>query len=153
MKMSKPSVGFWLLTAGLLLSVAGFVLYFMTYDALGYNQNYWVIAMMIIAFWSIACLLINGLFAGNKPFFMDIFYAIAVFAVVIAMLQFLTPCLSPIGIYFTVHNMGDVEANAIGVPRCIAGIILFVLAVACLLAAAFVKLVSDKKGGNEDAQK
>lgn len=148
MKIKKPSLGFWLLTAGLVLSIVAFVLYFMTYDAFGYNQDYWVIAMMVIAFWSLACLIVNGLFAGNKPFFMDVFYAIAVFALVFAMIEFLTPCLSPIGIYFTVHNMGDVEANAIGVPRSIAGVVLFVLAVVCVLIAAFVNLSSKKEAQN-----
>lgn len=139
-KIKKPSLGFWLLTAGLVLSIVAFVLYFMTYSALGYNQDYWVIAMMVIAYWSFACLLVNGLLAGNKPFFMDIFFAITAFALVFATIKFLTPCLSPIGIYFTVHNMGDVEANAIGVPRAIAGVVFYVLSVVCVVVASFVNL-------------
>lgn len=138
--IKKPSFGFWLITAGLQLSIVAFVLYFMTYKALGYSQDYWVIAMMVIALWSFACLLVNGLFAGNKPFFMDFFYILATFSLVIATIKFITPCLSPIGIYFTVHNMGDVEANAIGVPRAIAGVVFYLLAIVCVRVASFVNL-------------
>lgn len=144
-KIKKPSVGFWLLVGGLVLSVVAFILYFMTYNALGYSQDYWVIAMMVIAFWSLACLLVNGLLAGNRPFFMDVFYTIAVFCLVVATIKFLTPCLSPIGIYFTVQNMGDVEANAIGVPRCIAGVTLYVIAISLVIAASFINLSSNKR--------
>lgn len=140
MNIKKPSLGFWLLTAALILAIVAFALYFATYSALGYSQDYWVIAMMVIAFWGFACLLVNGLLMGNKPFFMDVFYAIAVFALVFATIKFITPCLSPIGIYFTVHNMGDVEANAIGVPRAIAGVVFYVLSVVCVIVASFVNL-------------
>ena len=148
MKIKKPSIGFWLVTASFLLSIVAFVLYFMTYSALGYNQEYWVIAMMIFAFWSFACLLVNGILVGNKPFFMDVFYALATFALVFATIKFITPCLSPIGIYFTVHNMGDVEANAIGVPRAIAGVVLYLLAIVCVVVASFMNL-SKKEAVND----
>ena len=80
---------------------------------------------------------------GDKPFWVDVLYIIAMFALVISAIKFITPCLSPIGIYFTVHNMGDVEANAAGVPRSIAGIVIFVLAIVCLAVAAFFKSSSD----------
>lgn len=136
--IKKPSIGFWFVSAGLALSIVAFALYFSTYKALGYNQDYWVIAMMVIALWGFGCLIVNGLLAGNKPFFMDIFYALVAFALVFATIKFITPCLSPIGIYFTVHNMGDVEANAIGVPRAIAGAVFYVLSVVCVVVASFV---------------
>lgn len=140
MKLKKPSLGFWFISAGFVLSIVAFALYFATYNALGYSQDYWVIAMMVIALWSFVCLLVNGLLMGNKPFFMDVFYALAAFALVFATIKFLTPCLSPIGIYFTVHNMGDVEANAIGVPRAIAGVVFYLLSVICVIVASFVNL-------------
>lgn len=138
MKIKKPAIGFWLISAGLILSIVAFALYFATYDALGYNQDYWVIAMMVIAFWGFVCLIVNGLLVGNKPFFMDIFFVLVAFALVFATIKFLTPCLSPIGIYFTVHNMGDVEANAIGVPRAIAGVVFYLLSVVCVIVASFM---------------
>ena len=140
MRIKRPALGFWFLTVGLIFSIVAFELYNLTYDALGYSQDYWVIAMMVLAFWSFACLLVNGLFAGNKPFFMDIFYAILAFALVLATIKFLSPCLSPIAIYFTVHNMGDVEANAIGVPRAIAGVVFYLLSVVCVIMASFEDL-------------
>ena len=147
MTIKKPSLGFGLLAACCVLAIVGFALYFATFNALGYSQDYWVIAMNVIALWSLLCLLANGLFAGNKPFFMDAFYAIAVFALVFATVKFLSPCLSPIGIYFTVHNMGDVEANAIGVPRAIAGVASYLLSIVCIIVASFVNL-SKKEADN-----
>ncbi len=136
-KIKAPRAGFYILAAALVLSIVAFIMYSATFDAFHFVSEKWVIALMIIAIWSITCLLINSLLMGNRPMFVDVLYIIAVFALVIAAIKFITPCLSPIGIYFTVHNMGDVEANAIGVPRSIAGIIIFVLAIVCVVVGAF----------------
>lgn len=144
-KLKKPSVGFYLLIAAFVLSIVAFVFYFLTYSALGYSQNRWVIGMMIVCFWSFICLLAHALLGDGKPFWMDIFYIFAVFGLTISTILFLTPCLSPIGIYFTVGNMGDVEANAIGVPRCIAGVVFYILAIICAITAAFFNLTSANK--------
>lgn len=136
-KIRKPGAGFYLLSVSLLLSIAAFIMYSLTYDALGYASDKWVIASMVIAFWCFGCLLLMALLSANAPKITDVFYWVAVIALTLATFKFLIPCLSPIGIYFTVHNMGDVEANAIGVPRSIVGIILFVLAIVVLIVAAF----------------
>lgn len=151
MKLKKPSVGFWLTLVCFVFAIVAFVLYFTTFKALNYENNLWVIALSIIALWSMLCLLVNGLLAGNKPFFMDIFYVLAVFSLVLAMILFLSDCLSPIGIYFTVHNMGDVEANAAGVPRCIAGVAFYSVSFLMMIIAGFLKLMSEKKvkGGEQ----
>lgn len=136
-KIAKLRAGFYILAAALLLSIAAFVVYNLTFDAFHYVTDRWIVALMIIVIWSIVCLLISSLFMGDKPLYIDALYIIAMFALVIAFIKFLTPCLSPIGIYFTVHNMGDVEANAIGVPRSIVGIVIYVLAIICLVVGAF----------------
>ncbi len=145
MKLKKPSAGFYVLASGFVLAIVAFILSFATYDAFGYRRNLWVIAMMILSLWSMLCLLCNALLAGDRPAFMDVFYLIAAFGLGISALLFFTPCLSPIGIYFTVHNMGDVEANAVGVPRAIACIVIFVLAVICVIAASFMRLSAKRK--------
>ena len=144
-RVYKPLGGFILLAIGLMFAIVAFALYFATYGALGYSHDYWVIAMVVIALWSFVCLLVNGLLAGNKPFFLDFFYVILAFTLTYATIRFITPCLSPIGIYFTVHNMGDVEANALGVPRAIAAVVFFLLTIVCLRVASFIKLMQEKK--------
>ncbi len=136
-KIKAPRAGFYILAAALLLTIVAFIMYAVTFDAFHFVSDKWVVALMIIAIWSICCILINSLFMGNRPMFVDALYIIAIFALVIAAVKFFTPCLSPIGIYFTVHNMGDVEANAIGVPRSIAGIAVYVVAIVCVVVGAF----------------
>ena len=135
--IKAPRAGFILLAMALHLAVAAFIVYAMTFDAFHYVPDNWVIALMIIVIWSIAALLISSFFMGDKPLFVDALYIVIIFALVTATVKFVTPCLSPIGIYFTVHNMGDVEANEIGVPRSIAGIVIFVLTILLVLISAF----------------
>lgn len=144
-KIKKPGVGFYLLAVSAILCIAAFVMYSLTYDALRYDSDRWVVALMIITFWCIGCLLVTSLISGNASKITDVLYWVAVMALTIATFKFLIPCLSPIGIYFTVHNMGDVEANAIGVPRSIAGIILFVLAIIVLIVSAFFSAAKKDK--------
>ena len=137
MKPNKPSVGYVLLAVSFVFAATAFVLYFTTYNALHYEANLYVIALTVIGLWSFGCLLANGLFAKNRPFWMDVFFVIGVFALVLAAILFLSSCLSPIGIYFTV-NMGDVEANAAGVPRCLAGVAFYALSAILATVAAFL---------------
>ncbi len=144
LKLNKPRAGFYLLASAFVLVIGGFVLYFGAFDALSYSDDRWVIALTVIAFWSMAFLLVNSVLAGDKPFWTGVFYVIIVFALMFAFARFLSACLSPIGIYFTV-TMGDMEAYALGVPRCIAGVICYVLATVCTIVAAFNKPV--KEGG------
>ena len=138
-KLKKPHAGFYLLAVSFVFAVVAFIMYFLTFNAFHYSTDRWVTGLTLIAFWSILFLLISSLISGDDPFYVDIFYVIAAFCLTIATIKFLIPCLSPIGIYFTVHNMGDVEANAIGVPRSIVCVVFFVLSIICLLVSAFFK--------------
>ena len=144
-KINKPYVGFYFLAIAFIFTIVAFVYYFLTYKAFGYSQNRWIIALMVIVFWSFNCLLVSSLLSDGRPFWMDIFYVFAVFGLALSTILFLIPCLSPIGIYFTVGNMGDVEANAIGVPRCIKGIIFYVLAIVFVIISAFLGLTASKE--------
>lgn len=143
-KIYRPGVGFYLTAASLVLAIAAFVLYGMTFSAFGYDTERWVVALMTIALWGYACILVNGLLFGNARAATDIMYVIDAFCVTLALIKFLIPCLSPIGIYFTVHNMGDVERNAIGVPRSIVGVVFFVLTIVTLVTSAFFSISSRK---------
>ncbi|MCH5162810.1 MAG: hypothetical protein J1G38_04905 [Clostridiales bacterium] len=144
-KFKKPSVGFYLLVASTVLAIAAFVMYSLTYDALTYASDKWVIASMVIAFWCLGCLMLTSVISGNGAKITDVFYWLGVMSLTLALFKFITPCLSPIGVYFTV-NMGNMEAYSIGVPRGIAGAVLYVLSVLSLIVSAFFSpTVSEKK--------
>lgn len=136
LNIKMPRTGFCLLVASVILSIVGFTLYFGAFDALSFSNDKWVIALNVIAFWSLAFLIVNSIFAGDKPAWTGVFYIIAVVTLLVATARFLMACLSPIAIYFTV-NMGNMEAYAIGVPRCIAGVACYFVAVVCITVSAF----------------
>lgn len=136
LKLKVPRTGFYLLLGATVLSIVAFGLYFGAFDALSYSMDKWVVALTVLAFWSMAFLMINAIFAGDNPAWTGVFYIIAVMTLLVSMARLLMACLSPIGIYFTV-NMGDMEAYALGVPRCIAGVACYVVATICISVSAF----------------
>lgn len=147
-KIKRPSGGFFILASALVFLIAGAITYALTYSAFHYSPDRLVTALVVIAVWAIVSLLVNALLGGNKPFIMDIFFVIAVFCITVAAVKFIIPCLSPIGIYFTVHNMGDVEANAVGVPRSIVCVVFLVLSVICVIVSAFFNTAKEKAGND-----
>ena len=143
MKIKLPSIGLILLSVATIFTIVGFILYFSTFSVFNYQQSKVTIACTIMSLWGMIFLIVNGLFAGEKPVAFNIFYIINCFALAFAFSYFLIPCLSPIGVYFTV-NMGDMETYALGVPRCIAGCVFYVLALILNIVASFFKVT---KGG------
>lgn len=144
LKMKMPRTGFYLLVASVVLSIVGFSLFFGAFDALSFADDKWVIALNVIAFWCLAFLMVNSIFAGDEPTWTGVFYIIAVVTLLVAMARFLMACLSPIAIYFTV-NMGNMEAYAIGVPRCIAGVACYFIAVVCITVSAFFSPTKERR--------
>ena len=136
--LNKLKIGFYLLLVSLIFAIAAFVMNFATFNAFHYENDRYIIALMIIAFWCLLCIIVTSVINHKEGKIVDVLYLIAIFSITIALVKFLIPCLSPIGIYFTVHNMGDVEANAIGVPRSIVTIVLFVISIATLIASSFL---------------
>ncbi|MBE7087043.1 MAG: hypothetical protein E7369_01935 [Clostridiales bacterium] len=132
-----PLVTVILLAVSLVFCVIGFIMHFYTYDGLNYELNRWVVALSVIGIWSILVILLQRTVFGGTPFWFDAFYLIGAFCIVLASLMFLSPCLANIGIYFTVNNMGDVEANAIGVPRCICAMVFYVLSFITFTVSSF----------------
>jgi len=147
-KLNKPSVGFILLACSLVFTIVAFILYNSTFNVFNYQPSNQVIAYTIIALWGILFLLINSLLAGNKPVLGSIFYLINCFALLFAFSYLLIPCLSQIAVFFTV-NMGDMETYALGVPRCIAGCVFFVLALLCNIVSSFFNVVKEPKYENQ----
>ena len=144
LKIKIPRTGFYLLAAATVLTIVAFVMYFGAFEALSFETDRWVVALTVLAFWSMAFLMINSLFAGDAPFWTSAFYAVTVLALMFSFARMLMACLSPIGIYFTV-NMGNMEAYAQGVPRCIAGVACYVVATICVVVSAFFRISKERR--------
>ena len=151
LKIKIPGIGFILLFLSLIFTFVGFILYFRTFSIFHYLESRVTIATTIIAILGTLFLLVNSLISEDKPYHLNVLYIINVVALLFAFAYFLIPCLSPIGIYFTV-NMGDMETYALGVPRCIAGCVFYVLATVFNVVASFFKpnfsINIKRKGGN-----
>ncbi len=142
-KVKGLRIGFYLLVVALATAIAGLVLFLQTYEIFGYKMEKWGISLTVLGAWLIAALVANAFYGGNNPKWSWVFYGVAIAFLVVAMIMFITPVLSPIGIYFTVNNMGDVEANALGVPRSIAAAACYVVSALCIIVASFTKTVKD----------
>ncbi|MBE7086977.1 MAG: hypothetical protein E7369_01595 [Clostridiales bacterium] len=145
--LKRLNVGFYFTLLSLIVSVAALVLFIITYNIFGYNFNRMVFFMTFLSIWLMGFITVNTIFMGEKPFWVSYLYVLITVLLVFSFVQFLNPCLSPIGIYFTVHNMGDVETNALGVPRSIATGVLYLIAIVCNLVASFTPSVT--KGGEK----
>jgi len=148
MKNCLKSSKFWLLISSLIMIIVGFCLYFLTFNVFHYNQDRYVISLTIIAIWCVVLSILNMLLI-KKPLNLDLFNLITPFALMIAMGKFLIPCLSPIGIYFTV-NMGDMATYALGVPRCISGVAFYILAITLNVISSFFSIKEREVKCNEN---
>lgn len=143
LKSLRPAL--FLLIAALVLSIVGFVNYFHTMSAFDYPVDRWVIVLTSFAFALIAFQIVNALLMGDQ--FGNVFpLCAAIVLLILAAVAYVSPCLSNIGIYFTVGNMGNVEANAVGVPSVIRGMVFYVLSVVCLIVGAFFPAVKAEHG-------
>jgi hypothetical protein len=102
--------------------------------------------MTFIAIWGLAFMCINTLIVGEKPFWVSYINVLTPFLILLSAILFISPCLSPIGIYFTVGNMGNVEANAVGVPSVIRGVIFYMIGIIALIVSAFFPAVKEGCG-------
>lgn len=144
-KLKKPHIGFIFMALAFVLTIVAFSMSFVVYGIFGYAVNRWGVFLAVAAFWLTGFLLVNALFAGERPFWVSLLYVGVCVALTFAAILFIQPCLAPMGIYFTVGNMGDVEANAAGVPRAIVTVVLYVVALLCMVVAAFCPAVSGEK--------
>ena len=147
LKLKKPGISFIFIVLALILTVAAFILFISTYNVFSYEINRWAVTCSILSIWGLVFLSINTLIKGEKQFWTMCIYPIIVFLLTYAVLQFIKPCLSPIGIYFTVKNMGDTATSEIGVPRAIITTVLFLLAIISSIVAALLSK-KDKEVSN-----
>lgn len=136
-KMKRLGVGFYFAAVSLIFTAAALAMFLRTYNVFGYVINRWALFMTLLTLWCLLFRTMNTLFVGEKPFWASYVHVLVSLFLVFSLLLVIKPCLSPIGIYFTVHNMGDVETNAIGVPASIVTAACYLLAIVCNLIAAF----------------
>lgn len=142
-KIKKCRAGVYLILIAVVAVSIGFVSFLKAYDVFGYKTERWGISMTAIGIWLLAFMVFNAFYGGNKPIWTWSIYVVVTFFFALSMIRFLTPCLSPIGIYFTVNNMGDVEANALGVPKAIVGVVCYLIAIISVIVSSFFKAVKD----------
>lgn len=139
-KIRKPGISFIFVALTLIFTIVSFSLFISTYNVFSYEINRWAVTGFVLSIWGLVFLLVNMLFKGESPFWTMFIYPIVIFLLTYAVLQFIKPCLSPIGIYFTVKNMGDTATNAIGVPRALATTVFTVISILlCAVAGGFSK--------------
>ncbi len=153
LKIKRAGVGFYLLILSFVFGILGFIWYMSTYSVFRYSEDRLSITLTLISLWFIAFLIGDTLFTGKNPTFSKMFYGIAIFMMTYSLIRLLTPCLSPIGIYFTVGNMGDVETNKIAVPKCILGTIFFAISIVTLLVAGILGTTRKEKKSEESEVK
>lgn len=143
-KIKMPHAGFFLTLAAFVLTIVAFSLSLNVYAMLGYRLNRWVVFLTVGALWLMLFFLCNGLFMGDRPFWVAPLYAVVGLFLTFAALLFIQPCMTPIGIYFTVGNMGDAATNAVAVPRAITAVALYVAALVLFIVAAFCPTVVER---------
>ena len=144
-KINKPRLGMILLLISLICTIVGFILFVSTYNVFKYELNRWCITCLVFSIWFLLFMIINKLIKGENLYLQNMMYPVVVFLIVFATIEFINPCLSPIGIYFTVHNMGDTATNDIGVPRAIiTTCFLLVGALTCLISS-FMNSIKENK--------
>ncbi len=131
-----PGVGSILQLLSLILLVVGFIFYFACWSAFGYGQDRFVIAFTILAIWVSILMLATDFFDAKRPIWVASIGLVYCFFVLFSFGRILAPCISPIGILFTV-NMGDMETYAIGVPRCFVSIGGYLLSALFFVASSF----------------
>ena len=149
LKIKKAGVGFYLLILSFVFGILGLIWYESTYSILRFTDDRLSIAMTIISLWLIGFLIADTLLTGNNPFFSRIFYGLAVFMLTYSLLRLLTPCLTPIGIYFTVGNMGDVETNKIAVPKSILATVFYAVSIIALLICGILGTIRKERAPKE----
>lgn len=149
-KLKKPSLGFILIAISFVCTVVAFILFLSTYDVFSYELNRWALTCSVLAIWGLLFLGVNTLIKGENPVWTFIIYAVIVFLLTYAVIQFIKPCLSPIGIYFTVKNMGDTATNEIGVPRALITTGFYLVSIICCTISSFVKSTNSKEVDDEN---
>ncbi len=135
-RIKRMHVGFYLMVIAFACTIAAMITYTQTYNVFGYKFNRWVFLMTFLAMWCMLFMLVNTFIVGDKPKWVSYLYIVISFTLVLSVVQFINPCLSPIGIYFTV-NMGNMDVNKIGVPKAILTAIFYMIAIFCNLIASF----------------
>ena len=139
LKPKVPGFGFGAAALALVCTIVGFVMFFLTYAAGGYAISRWTIMCSVLSMWLLVLLMLNGIFAGEKPVWTAVIYAVIAFLLTYGTIRFIQPCLTQIGIYFTV-NMGDVEMNRIVTFRSITSAAFYVAAIIMTIVSAFLPM-------------
>lgn len=151
LKIKKPGLAFVFVCLSLVFSIVALALFLSTYSVGGYTLSRGAVTCSVLSIWLLIMLMGNVLLRGDKPVWTGIVYALAVFLLIYGLMQFIQPCLTPIGFVFGAGdlNMGDTALNKIVANRSIVTAVFYVLAAVCTVAAAFIS--ADKSFGTKKA--
>lgn len=145
MKTKKiPFVGLYLHALAFICVLVAYILSIRTFNIFGYDVDRFVLILPIFAMWLLVVQVVMSYIDKDKPIWtnvIDLFFCVLL---VFAFAKLLIPFLTPIGIFFSV-NMGDMATYALGVPRCIAGCVLYVVASILFIVSAFFNIWKTKE--------
>ena len=119
LKNKRISAGFYFLITASVFAILGVAFYGVAYSIFEYAYDRLALSLTIVSVWLIGFLLIDAIFTRDNPKFSMTFYALAFFMLTYSVIRFITPCLTPIGIIFTVGNMGDYAKTAAATNYCL----------------------------------
>lgn len=151
--MNLLSPSFFCLVISLIFAILGTVFYQLTFETFRFATDRALLSASIISIWLIMVLLVTGLLDSKKPFWVGVLFVVVPTLLVFSLIRLLTPNLNAIGVYLSPAGvgMGDVATNSVGVPRCIAGAVFYLVAAIALLVGSFFDVKSIvKEGGKEN---
>lgn len=148
LKVKKPAVGFILICVSLALAIVATAMFLYTFSVGKYTLSRWALTCSVLAVWIMILLILNSLFFGDERAWTGVLYALAVFLLIYGFMQFIQPCLSPIGFAFGAGdlNMGDTALNKKVAVLAVVTAVFYVFSAISLIVAAFFPAVRRQKG-------
>ena len=147
-----PFVGFGFFLLALIALIIGYALTFKTYQ-LDHNSdpNRLVVILPIFAIWILLIQLVMSFIDDNRPVWLDAINVVYCFLVLFAFGKFISGFLEYIGIYYTVHEMGDVATMEAVVPKAILASVFLIVSCVLFIVGSFFKVYIDNKKKEEEA--
>ena len=145
-KFRIPFVGFGLYLISLIVLIVGYILSINSFKAFSIGVDRFVIILPIFAIIIVVLQLVMSLVDANKPSWFNILNLAYVILIVFTFAKVIIPFLTPIGIYFSGVNMGDIATYQIVVPMSIASCVILVVSALIYIVGCFFPTVLIKEG-------
>ena len=140
-KFRIPFVGFAFYLVSFVVLLVGYILSISSFVTFSISVDRFVIILPIFAMIIIVLQLIMSLVDANKPAWFNLLNLAFVILIVFTFAKVIIPFLTPIGIYFSGVNMGDVATYQKVVPMSIASCIILVVSALIFIVGSFFPTV------------